>query len=105
MILAASHGHQAVVEVLLVKGAKSEATNEVNGWCCWAHTHSHWFIVGLYYRSRVKIAVSGGSKCVPHHLVSCVRSAALWCSCYMLPDPRASVDLTATLHTSTEVRP
>ncbi len=48
LTLAAYHGHLAVVEVLLAKGAKLEATDKVNGWCCWAHTHSHWFIVGLY---------------------------------------------------------
>ena len=54
LTLAASYGHQAVVEVLLATGANLEATDMVSGCCCWAHTHLHWFIVGLYERSRVQ---------------------------------------------------
>ena len=39
-MMAAYKGHQAVVEVLLAKGAKLEATDKVNGWCCWAQTYT-----------------------------------------------------------------
>ncbi len=82
-----------MLEVLLAKGAKLEATNEVNGRCCWAQTHSYstWVVLDtvMVYSGFVInahewwVQVCASSPII----VSCVRCAALWCSCYMLPDP------------------